>query len=192
MKKSRFFIIITLLIAFLIIILGLLYYFTSNLSTFELSPEICQIVTGKTSYDFQNSHGKNTTIKFGYTFSKLDNKENLILIMTDRQIELWKKSYYTEDFIYLSQNESVIVSEDFSEVIVKCNNENASKELVAGGVIVRECVFKQVLEKKSSDDIKVNFKVFDEKTGILKYKANFPQEEIDFNIGDLNLSSSET
>ena len=66
----------------------------SQLNYYKLSPVVAEFVAGDDLQNFCKTKGEGTLLENGYTYAKVDNEGNLILILSDRQIQDWKNSWY--------------------------------------------------------------------------------------------------
>ena len=92
MKKSSKIVICVCFIG--ILIMGLFLFFNSFYNTYELSPQICEVMLGTTvtPESFVDSGGEGTVIVDGYTYAKVNQKGNLILVLSDFERDAWKDS----------------------------------------------------------------------------------------------------
>lgn len=132
---------------------------------------------------------KNTTLENGYIFSKCDEQNNLILFLTNKQIHNWKNSnadlrilqkvvgekdkivdqqppYMNEVFESFYKNASTNCGFDISKddtKIIASPEDDKSYFLI----IPRACVIMQVLNGKSSDEIKFEYIEIDSNNNII-------------------------
>ena len=82
-------------VAAIILTTLVLSFLISQLNVYKLSPYLCTVLLHTTPEEFCESDGSETDLAiFGYTYAKVDRDGNLFLILTNRQKQRWKNSYF--------------------------------------------------------------------------------------------------
>ena len=98
-----------LIIASIITIMFILFLVlvVTNYNYYKISPVICELAIGSSPEEFVNTSGVDTMLFRGYTYSKLDTDGNLILILSDKELEQWKKTSLSLEILRIVTNDAI-------------------------------------------------------------------------------------
>ncbi|MBE6531812.1 MAG: hypothetical protein E7679_07000 [Ruminococcaceae bacterium] len=192
----------------LLIILGIvlitisLVSFVSSLNIYTINEDVCRhIFVMKSPQEFCDSEGEGTYLT-DYIFAKVDKNGNLLLILTDRQLDKWISSSHDliavdivtggrtglfknyeinmddkveSALFYDFKEETVIVSEDYKKITIKygCMHEI----IFSFYRITNGCVHMQLLNGVPSDDITLQLVVVNE-NGEIVTDLTWPKETL--------------
>ena len=186
MKKKWVFAISTLLIA-VIIVLGIVCL--RNYNFFNLSPQVAKMFTGQDPAAFCESNGETSSLYQMFVYAKVSSKGNLILIMTDEQVENWKNSdFYFQLLQKIVGNKRQVVSEVIppTDPVLEIFYKDADKcgyavsddytQVYADEdslsiyfpMLPYPCIAMQVLSGKPSDEICYTYVEYDDAGNIVK------------------------
>lgn len=188
MKKQTKYAIFIIVIAIVLIALTTIFIL-SNYNYYKLSPTICELTIGEKPEDFVKSRGRESLLVNGYTFASLDDDGNLILILSDKEVEAWKKSSLSLEILRIVTNDTVdlgiegdYVPENWLEEITidsaKRTEFNISDDFtkitydmegsrIISGSLVNACAMMQLFEGRTGDDFRVEEIMYDDNDNII-------------------------
>ena len=189
MTKNKRILLCILCVGLCLIIYGVSYI--AKLNIFVLSPQVAKAFTGNDPETFCSTNGADTTFYRMFTYAKVKKNGDLILVMTDQQIEDWKNgNFYLQLLQKIVGSERQIVTEvipptdPFSELFYKdadilCGFEISEDytriyadpedgTFLYFGFVPHACLAMQVLSGKPSDEISYTFIEYDEEGNIVE------------------------
>jgi len=189
MTKNKRLILCILCVGLCLIIYCVSYI--AKLNVFVLSPLVAKAFTGNDLETFCSTDGADTTFYRMFTYAKVKKNGDLILVMTDQQIEDWKNgNFYLQLLQKIVGSERQIVTEvipptdPFSELFYKdadimCGFEISEDytriyadpedgTFLYFGFVPHACLAMQVLSGKPSDEISYTFIEYDEEGNIVE------------------------
>lgn len=169
----------------------LVVYWCQNLNIFTLSPQVAEMFTGETPEDFCATQGESTSLYNNFLYAKVNRKGELILIMTDTQIDYWKNNSFSMQLlqkivgterqivsVIAPPQETVLlafyedadiicgyeISEDFTHVYA----DPSDSKILYFPLMPYPCIAMQVLSGKSSDEISYTFIEYDDAGNIVE------------------------
>ena len=193
-QKSRAIVLTTIAIVIWLLIIGTsIAEKLSQYNVFRLSPEMSEYFVFKTPEEFCEKKGEGGIWENNYSFAFVDKKGNLVLILTDEEVQTYKNnSHYlqvlqavlgdTRDigveinyeydplyFIEFAPTCGIEVSEDFRTITKGPGGNRFHVSVVAAA-----CMEIQILNGVPSDEITVDYYLYDE-NGNVKQHISFPE-----------------
>ena len=166
----------------------------SQYNVFRLSPEMSEYFVFKTPKEFCETKGEGGIWENNYSFAYVDKRGNLVLILTDEEIQTYKNnSHYlqvlqavlgdTRDigveinynydplyYIKFASRCGIEVSEDF-----KTFTKGPGGDRFYVPVVAAACMDIQILNGVPSDEISVDYYLYDE-NGNVKQHISYPED----------------
>ena len=128
----------------------------------------------QTPEEFCENIGKNTLLENSYTYARVNEKGNLILILNDEELQMWKNKMLDNPMRKsMKKVDGYKLSEDNTKFTAKCYRETAIDLSIACGACATESIFLQILDKKDYDSIKFEGFFIDAVTNETKYHLVF-------------------
>ena len=204
--KMKKYALVGICVAFIIVLLVISgVKFFEKINVFTLSPKVAKIFTGESPEDFCSGDEQNFSLRHTfYTYAKVDRQGNLVLVMTDDQIDNWKNAdFYLQLLQKIVGNERQVVSEIippedsffhtlfYEKADVLCPYEISEDytHVYAGPedddflyfpILPYMCITMQVLSGKNSDEISYTFTEFDKDGNIIEEYV-WPDDVFDTN-----------
>lgn len=163
-----------------------------DLNEFTMSSVLCKyLFDGMSPEEFCRKKGKGTLLYKGYTNVTVTDDDFLVLKLTDEELEEWKNSSKHMQILQkiLGEEKQIVseivpptdvafgtlyedadmdcgfeISEDYSKIIADAGDDQNYE-----AVVPYACIMMQVLSRKPSQDIYVEYTVFDSNGKISKY-----------------------
>ena len=165
--------------------------FCLEVNVFVLTPQVAEMFTGKSPDDFCATKGESTSLYKTFLYAKVNSKGNLILVMTDTQIDYWKNNnFYMQLLQKIVGTDRQIVSEivvpqdpvslvfyedadivcgyEISEDFTHVYADPSDSKFLYFPLMPYPCIAMQVLSGKSSDDISYTFIEYDDAGNIVE------------------------
>jgi hypothetical protein len=150
----------------------------SKLNEFLLSRKICRVLLGVSPKTFHETNGEGTLLFNEYTDSAVTEDGDLVLHLTDNQVDQWRNSNvfmqilqkimgkekqivtkvivptsFPFESLYKNSNKcGYEISDDYTKIVVGPGDDRSYYSIV-----LHSCVFVQLLEGKPSDEISVEY-----------------------------------
>lgn len=184
--------IISVVIAASILFAVASYKFSREYNVYKFSPAVCAGVFSKTPEEFVE------TSLLDCTYKKVDREGNLIIVMTDDEVDSWGWLYWDNELIRRLQGkgrdpnfvESIInnpmaiyaindaetsgvkVSEDCTQVVYEGDVDPFFLAFV-----LPACLLRQTVSGVDFDKVKIEFTFYD-KYGEVEYQSTFPGDDV--------------
>ena len=164
---------------------------------YRLNPEMSKFIVSETPEDFCEKKGEGTIWQNNYSFAFVDFKGNLILILTDEQIQIYKNNLYTLQVLQAvlgdTRDIGVVVNYDdelydflgFIKFAPRCgikvSEDYKTFTKGPGGnrfyvpLIAEACMQLQFINGVPSEEIGVDYYLYDE-NGNVKQHISYPED----------------
>lgn len=189
MTKNKRILLCIFCVGLCLIIYGVSYI--ARLNVFVLSPLVAKAFTGNDPETFCSTDGADTTLDGMFICAKVKKSGDLVLVMTDQQIEDWKNgNFYMQVLQKIVGSERQIVTEiippadPISQIIYEqadtvCGYEISEdytrvyagpedSKIIYFPLIPHPCLAMQILSGKPSDEISYTFIEYDEEGNIVE------------------------
>lgn len=153
-----------------------------------ISPDVTEWMFNSTPQEFlrEYTNYENPFNSFG-TEARIDDSGNLVLHLTDEQIEAWKES--CGGSITVAQNIGYVIKEDYSEFSIIGNKEEVKRKLANFPLwLIHELFLMQILNDVDPHNVSVHAMIIEESTQNILYEAVCPEQELRLSLKDLNFS----
>ena len=204
MKKKH--IILLVILSVFVTLITCTVFFATSLNVYIINEDVCtSIFKYKTPKEFCEARGKETYLE-DYIFATVDKDQNLVLILTDKQLKKWISSSpdlkaldivtggrtgLFEDYeINMGDNVEKGLLYDFNEGTVKVSDDYKTIIITYGEMheiffsffeITNGCIHMQLLNGTPSEDITLQLVVVKE-NGEIVTDSTWPSEDLVYNF----------
>ena len=196
-KKYKHYVIIATVIMLLSMLISVAISYVKTIphyNVYRLTPEMSEFFVYETPKDFCEKKGNDTIWENAYSFAWVDWKGNLILVLTDEEIEYYKWNSHDLQVLQAvlgdSRDIGVQINYDYDPLYylefaprcgIQISEDFRTFTKGPGGnrlfvpIIATACMTMQLLNGVPSDEIKVDYYLYDE-NGNVEQHLSYPED----------------
>ena len=174
--KKYFVRLIPCIIILILVVAARYMYYISSLNTFVIPSSIAEYVVGDTPASFVENKGHDTFFEGNFAYSKVDKDNNLILKLTDSQLDNLKLKLISE---ISNAKQKYHISKNYDKITVRTYRETAVDDMVMSLGMVYSCAMYQLLNEIEPQSIKVEWYLIDAGNGTVLDSLFWPGNSSD-------------